>query len=274
MLPWNYGFHWTLGTTIFLGAFYTVLVVVVTTLIAAALRSRRTLREGHADKVRWHSDFNELPGRDRPCRHELTGELDRRDCPNGFECLDCDTHRVMLERHPPAAIGARSHEAFGMTFPLDRLYHRGHTWVRREKNGTVTIGLDDLSRRLVGKPDSVELPRKGERLRLHSTAWRMRKRDVDLRVVSPVAGIVVETGGPDTDWYLRVRPEQSDLRHLLEGFEVQPWVVREMERMQAALSAWGEAPALAEGVTDVTPIIARWPTACWEAVCGAMFLRP
>jgi hypothetical protein len=71
-----------------------------------------------------------------------------------------------------------------------------------------------------------------------------------------------------------VRPEQSDLRHLLEGFEIQPWVASEMERIQMALSAWGMAPVPADGRTDVTPIIADCPTPCWEAVCGVMFLRP
>ncbi len=274
MLPWNYGFHLTFGTATFLGALYTVLVVVVTTYIGSAVRSRRALREGHAEDLDSQSAFLDLPGRDRLCRHQLTGELDHRECTNGFDCRDCETHRVYLELRKPQEPGAASYAGFGMTFPLDRLYHRGHTWVRREKNGTVTIGLDDLGRRLVGLPDSVELPRKGERLRLHWTAWRMKKRGVDLRVVSPVAGVVVETGGPDKDWYLRVRPEQSDLRHLLEGFEVQPWVASEMERIQMALSAWGMAPVPADGRTDVTPIIADCPTPCWEAVCGAMFLRP
>jgi hypothetical protein len=274
MLPWNYGVHWTVGTAIFLGAFYTVLVIVVTTLISTALRSRRALQAGETGDVRWRSDFDELPARDRACRHELTGEVEERACINGFDCRECDDHRKFLEKRPPSAPGDKTFESFGMTFPLDRLYHRGHTWVRREPNGTVTIGLDEFVKRLVGKPDSLDLPRKGQRLRLHGTAWRMRKRNVTLRVVSPVAGIVVETGGPDAEWYLKVRPEQSDLRHLLEGFEVQPWVAREIERMRVALDAWGQAPDPGNGKTDVASIAANCPLPCWEAVCGVMFLRP
>ncbi|HMD72119.1 MAG TPA: hypothetical protein VKF41_12280 [Bryobacteraceae bacterium] len=275
MLPWNYGLHWSIGTAVFLGAFYTVLVIVVTTVISAAVRSRRVLRDGDADAVRWNSDFYALPARDRACRHELTGEVAQRECPNGFDCRKCDTHRMFLDRRTASTPGGKSYEGFGMTFPLDRLYHRGHTWVRRERNGTVTIGLDDFARHLVGRPDALDLPRKGERLRLNDTAWRMRKRNIDLRVVSPIAGIVLETDGPDGEWYLRVRPEQPDLRHLLEGFEVQPWVAREMERIQAALSAWGQAPEPGNnGQPDIAAVGADCPTACWEAVCGAMFLRP
>ena len=47
MLPWNYGFHWSTGSIIFLGAFYTVLVVVLTTVItAASVRGGRWRRTG------------------------------------------------------------------------------------------------------------------------------------------------------------------------------------------------------------------------------------
>ena len=46
----------------------------------------------------------------------------------------------------------------GAPLPQDRLYHRGHTWVRREEDGTYNIGLDDFIRRLIGNPDLIELP--------------------------------------------------------------------------------------------------------------------
>ena len=75
MLPWNYGFHWTAGTMIFMGAFYTVVVIVASTLFSAALRSRRALRGRQTERIRWAEDFHDLPARDRQCRHVLTGEF-------------------------------------------------------------------------------------------------------------------------------------------------------------------------------------------------------
>ena len=76
MFPWNYGFHWNAASHIFLGAFYTVLVVVATTVVSAVLRSRRDLRaRTRPRQIRWHSDFHDLPARDRVCRHVLTGEF-------------------------------------------------------------------------------------------------------------------------------------------------------------------------------------------------------
>ena len=40
MFPWNYGFHFGVASYIFLGAFYTVLVVVATTILNALWRAQ------------------------------------------------------------------------------------------------------------------------------------------------------------------------------------------------------------------------------------------
>ena len=161
MFPWNYGFHFGAGTYIFMGAFYTVLVVVATTLLNALWRSHRDLSKGKVEDIRWHSDFHDLSAADRTCRHVLTGEFPSRECPNAFDCRECETHAKLVAMHPLGA-GRRSRsEIFGMSFPLDRMYHRGHTWARPEADGTVTVGLDDLGTRLLGTPDAVDLPEPG-----------------------------------------------------------------------------------------------------------------
>ncbi len=272
MLPWTYGFHWNVGTVIFLGAFYTVLVVLATTLIAAAWRSRHALRGRKTEEIRWHSDFHDLAPRDRVCRHVLTGELQHRECPNAFDCRDCETHAGFSEKPPLEQPAESEVKISGMSFPLDRMYHRGHTWVRRERDGTVTVGLDELGRRLLGSAVSMELPPRGHRLSLNGTAWRARRRKTEVRIVSPVSGKVVSTGGPDQEWYLKVRPERMDLRHLLSGGEVRPWLATELHRLDLVLSATSAAPAA--GAISLADIAASHPQADWDAVCGVMFLNP
>jgi len=273
MLPWIYGFEWNTGHIVFLGAFYTVLALVAATLLSAALRSRGDLRHHRAEQIRWHSDFHDLPPEDRSCRHVFTGEFQHRECPHAFDCRACETHPLLLQRRPLAPDGPEA-EVFGMEFPLDRLYHRGHTWTHIEPDGTVTIGLDELGRRLLGSPDAVDLPRPGAHLSTNGTAFRIRKRGADLRVLAPVDGEVVATGGPNRPWYLRVRPKPADFRHLLRGAEIRPWMMREMERLQLALTAEGACPALADGGVPVADIAASYPSADWGAVCGEMFLQP
>lgn len=275
MFPWNYGFEWNASHIIFLGAFYTVLVIVATTLVCAGWRARKDLRARQEGNIRWHTDFEDLPPQDRLCRHVLTGEFRHRECPNAFDCRKCETHARLIARHPAASVPEPEEEVLGMSFPLDRFYHRGHTWVRPEPDGSVTIGLDELGTRLLGQPDALLLPKPGDALGVNGTAFRVRKREADVRVLSPIDGKVVATGGPEQGWLLKVKPAESGeraMRHLLRGAEIRPWLLREMERLQLALTAEGAAPALADGGVPVADIAASYPAADWDAVCAEMFL--
>jgi hypothetical protein len=259
---------------IFMGAFYTVLTIIAATLAFALWRSRRALAANETEQIRWHSDFHDLAPADRACRHVLTGEFAHRECPNAFDCRRCQTHAKLLEKHPLAAPEEPEEEIIGMPFPLDRFYHRGHTWTRLDPDGLLTVGLDELGRRLVGAPDAIDLPQPGTRLHANGTAFRMKKRGADVRVLSPVDGEVVQTGSADQGWYLRIRPASLDLTHLLRRSEVRPWLLREMERLQLALTAEGAAPTLADGGVPVDDIGAGYPDIDWDAVCGEMFLEP
>jgi hypothetical protein len=258
---------------VFMTAFYSVLTIIAATLITALLRSRRTLARNQAEDIRWHSDFHDLPAQDRVCRHVLTGEFASRECPNAFDCRHCETHAKLIARNPvPTADGEE--EIFGMSFPLDRYYHRGHTWVRVANDGTAEIGLDDLGRRLLTRPDAIEMPIPGTTIHANGEAFRLRKRDADVRVLAPIDGEVLATGGPGAGWYLRVKPASMNFTHLLRQGEVRPWLMREMERLQLALTAEGAAPTLADGGVPVEDISASYPRANWDAVCGEMFLEP
>ena len=277
MFPWNYGFHWGAASYIFLGAFYTVLALIAVTVVRALVRARRDLRPASIERIRWNSDFHELPADSRVCRHVLTGEFKQRECPHAFDCRECATHAKLIGHRPAAAPNGADSEIFGMSFPADRLYHRGHAWARPEADGTVTIGLDDLGARLLGTPDAVSLPATGTEIRANGTAFRVRRREADVRILSPVDGEVVESGGAGRPYFLRVKPlaGKIDLRHLLSGAEVRPWLMREMERLHLVLNREGASvPSLADGGVPVSDIASAYPQADWDAVCGDMFLEP
>lgn len=261
---------------IFMGAFYTVLGVVATTIGSAVWRARRDLRTSRAGEIRWHSGFEDLPARDRVCRHVLTGEFRRRECPNAFDCRLCETHAKLIARHPVAQPAEAGPDILGMRFPLDRFYHRGHTWAKPEPDGTVTAGLDDLGWRLLDNPDAMELPQHGTQVRANEIAFRTRKGGATVGLVSPVDGEVIDTGSVASGWLLKIKPVSTGepaFRHLLRGAEIQPWLLREMERLQMALSAGGAAPTLPDGGVPVADIAAACPEADWDAVCQEMFLE-
>jgi hypothetical protein len=250
---------------IFLGLFYTVLVIIGVTLAVAFVRAFEDFRARRAEAVCWQATFPDLPARDRVCRHEFTGEFKHRTCDRAFDCRECQQHAALVAQRPAEAGPAP-----------ERYYHRGHTWVQPEPDGTVTVGLDPLGESLTAQPDALELPEAGARVQVSGPGWYVRKRGARLRILAPLDGEVVATGGTDQGWYLKLKPLDStfEMRHLLRGAEVQPWMTREMERLHGALAPAGQVPTMADGGAPVPDIATAVSREDWEAICGDILLLP
>lgn len=72
-------------------------------------------------------------------------------------------------------------------------FHPGHSWARAEGDNLVTIGMDDLSHRLLGAPGRLELPVAGARLAAGEAGWSVQVDGRTLPVLSPVSGEVATT---------------------------------------------------------------------------------
>src|ERR1700739_3702258 len=226
MFPGIDGFHWTVGHVIFLFLFFAVVLTIVATVVSAAWRTAHDFRTKQAVELCWKSDFAELPEKDRRCRHELAGRVISRTCDNAFNCRQCEKYSQFAVL--PATRRAQSS---GLKYPEDRFYHRGHTWVKAEDDGTVTIGLDELAMHLIGDPDSWIMPAVNDEIELNQTAWRIQKNRKEIQVRAPLEGTVVGLGSPRQGWYLKIRPrldlrDPATLRHLLRGPEGNGWVAR------------------------------------------------
>jgi len=196
-----------------------------------------------------------------------------RTCDNAFDCRACENYPKFAVL-PPRGI---AHD-LGLHYPDDRFYHRGHTWVRPEADGTLTIGLDELAGHLIGNPDSVQLPEIGREVELNETAWRMKKNGREIRVRAPLEGTIVATGGPAEGWYLKIRPrldpnDAKTKRHLLRGPEVDGWLSREMDRLQIQLRPPNTAPSLADGGTLLPNLMDSVPQADWDTVLADTFME-
>jgi hypothetical protein len=255
---------------LFISIFGVILTTIAAVLIVSLMRARHDLSTGRADPIRWSQDFAEFPASDRWCRHALTGEAPSRVCPNAFDCRHCTNHPKFRQ----ASRGEGPDMLFGLKYPNHRYYHRGHTWVAPQPDGTLLIGLDAIAEHMIGHPDIVKIPGAGSRVSNNGEAWRMWKDGLEVRVLCPVDGLVLQTGGPEDDWYLRIHPESkpADLRHLLRGDEVHPWVRRELERLQLAIARHGEIPALADGGVLVDEFIRELPEGLRDQVLGKVFL--
>jgi hypothetical protein len=281
MFPWVHEFKWEFGHIIFTGGFTIAAVVIGITIMLAIKKLISIYRQHNVDKVLWHAAFEDFPAKTRICRHEMSGALKHRTCDNFFDCGECEVNKKLMEKGIVEAVfagagGDGNVEILGLNMPLDRMYHRGHTWVKRENDGTFTIGLDDFGKRLIGKPDEIILPEIGTRLHTNGTGWNVKLKNADTRILSPVDGEVVETGGDDKGWYLRVKPVAGiiDTSHLLKGREVKGWLMRELERLQFALATDGVGASLADGGILIDDLPKAHPDADWDGVFGEMFLEP
>jgi Glycine cleavage H-protein len=270
MFPGIDGFHWTVGHVVFLSLFFAVALTILATVGSAAWRTAKDFRDRKVTDLCWKADFAELPEADRRCRHELAGRVISRTCDNQFDCRHCVnySHFAVL----PATGYARD---LGLDYPEDRLYHRGHTWVKIRQDGTVEIGLDALADHLIGTPDSIQLPSVGEEVDLNQIAWRIKKNGREILVRAPLEGIV--TGVSDHS-ILRLRPRLDvqnpiNLRHLLRGAEVHGWISHELERLQLQLRPAGTPPSLADGGVLVRGLMDALPGSDWNTVLADTFLE-
>ena len=256
MLPNVYGWSWDPGHVIFVSVFFFVALTVAATVLIASWRSRRTLLAGAVDTVRWQEEFHDLPDHARACRHELTGEFAHRTCDRAFDCRGCATHSKLAQAVADS----------------ERLYHRGHTWVEADPDGTFLVGLDSLAKSLVGPEAKLEMPPVGSVVRANAPVIHVRRGEHDVRIVAPLDGQVVAVSGD----VFRIRPIGPDprLTHLLRGPEVDAWFSRELTRVQQMLSPDPAAPVLADGGAPVEDMPAALPKADWSGVWGRIFLEP
>lgn len=136
--------------------------------------------------------------------------------------------------------------------PPDLHYHRGHTWAKPEPDHTFRVGVDDFTRRLLGEPSELKLPRIGETLEQgeHGLGLRVDGELIGLR--SPIGGEVVEVNeaalsdpklvGSDpygNGWLLRVRSrsEAGALSNLLSGRLAHSWMTQAEDKLSELVGA-------------------------------------
>lgn len=79
----------------------------------------------------------------------------------------------------------------GFFAPSDVMYHPGHSWVRIEDADTVTIGMNEVAGKIVGKVDSISLPQAGSELKQGSLGWTLKSGNKSVPMLSPVDGEVI-----------------------------------------------------------------------------------
>ena len=131
--------------------------------------------------------------------------------------------------------------ASSIWFPLPEglHFHRGHTWAVPAGGGVFRVGMDAFALRLLGRPESLELPQPGAEREQGETGWRFHVEGRALPLLSPVKGEVIEVNpevakNPDRvgddpygqGWLLKVRASGAGgvLKNLLSGNLARAWM--------------------------------------------------
>jgi glycine cleavage system H protein len=157
-------------------------------------------------------------------------------------------------RAPALDLQPLAEPVFVAGYELPETYHypRGHTWVRVLGPDTAAVGIDDFSRRLIGRAQGLQLPRVGEWLRQGAAAFGVKAAGRTARLLAPIEGQVVEVNDElarrptlATDdpyghgWLFKVQSANlgANLRNLLSGRLARRWVEDAREQLELRLVA-------------------------------------
>ncbi|MCU0940462.1 MAG: glycine cleavage system protein GcvH [Burkholderiaceae bacterium] len=121
-----------------------------------------------------------------------------------------------------------------MTLPAELKYTESHEWVRRESDGTLTIGITDFAQESLGDMVFVEAPEVGRRVAKGEACAVVESVKAASDVYAPVAGEVVAANAlladkpelVNTDafaaWLFRLKPDNAaDVESLLDAAKYQ-----------------------------------------------------
>ncbi len=106
--------------------------------------------------------------------------------------------------------------------PGDLLYTKEHEWLRREEDGSVTIGITEHAQSALGDLVYVELPEQGQEVEADGEMAVVESVKAASDVYAPIAGTVVEVNEALADdpecinsdpygegWIVRLQPSED-----------------------------------------------------------------
>ena len=117
-----------------------------------------------------------------------------------------------------------------MNIPADLRYTQSHEWVRRENDGSLTVGITDHAQEMLGDLVYIELPETGKTFAAQAQIAVVESVKAASDIYAPVSGIVTEVNQAVADapesvnqdayaaWLFRMKPTNAgDIDSLLDA---------------------------------------------------------
>ncbi len=143
--------------------------------------------------------------------------------------------------------------------PQEYCFHPGHTWAVDEGRQNARVGLDAFAANLLGKVDSIEVADLNRWVRQGQPLCTITREGRSVEMLSPIEGVLISVNHevlknpnlaieePYQNGWLGVikAPEmQTNMKNLLRGTIVMPWMQNSMARIGAMVQQLN--PALAQ----------------------------
>ncbi|MBI5001433.1 MAG: glycine cleavage system protein H [Euryarchaeota archaeon] len=137
----------------------------------------------------------------------------------------------------------------GYDMPDDLYYHQEHAWVKTEPGGTARIGMSDFYQKSAGDTTYIDLPLEGDAASQGETCGKIQSAKWVGKFVSPLSGEIIKVNEEleqdctlinkdpyGRGWIMIVKPSSLDeeLKALIHGLDVEPWIRKEIERTEKA----------------------------------------
>ena len=110
------------------------------------------------------------------------------------------------------------------------LFAQSHEWLRKNADGTVTVGISDHAQSALGDITYIQLPKVGAKLAQSQVFGVVESVKAASDLYAPVAGEVLAINtaldaspdlvntAPETDgWMLKLKPDTADTAHLMDA---------------------------------------------------------
>ena len=117
-----------------------------------------------------------------------------------------------------------------MSIPADLRYTQSHEWVRREDDGSLTVGITDHAQEMLGDLVYIELPETGKTFAAQAQIAVVESVKAASDIYAPVSGTVTEVNQAMADapegvnqdayaaWLFRMKPANAgDIDALLDA---------------------------------------------------------
>ncbi len=180
----------------------------------------------------------------------------------GFVMLDLLVQafeKKQLKTAEPARLGIADFRV-----PMSTFFYPGHTWARIMQTGEVRVGIDDFTRKILGKIEKVEMPAAGTKIKQGEKVFTVKQGERELSFTAPVDGEVtaineylltnpaqILTEPYRVGWILEVKPTNlsTNLKVLKIAEDAVAWFKLEVARFREF--ALGES-ALQYGIGETS----------------------